>query len=75
MENYFEDVCKGLDKLKATRTKDFKMSFKAILYMSVLRNNYRAEKIAKNPPDIAIQLLGFICKTGGINFRLRNIFI
>lgn len=67
MENYFEDVCKVLDKLTDNRTKDFKMNLKSILYMSVLMNNYRNEIIAKNPPDAAIKLLGFISKLIGIN--------
>ncbi len=68
MENYFEDVCKVLDKLTDSRTKDFKMNLKARLYMSVLMNNYRNEIIAKDPPDAAIKLLGFISKFIGINY-------
>lgn len=38
MENYFEDVCKILDKLTDNRTKDFRMNLKSMLYMSVLMN-------------------------------------
>ena len=68
MENYFEDVCKVLDKLTDNRTKDFRMNLKAMLYMSVLMNNYRNEIIAKSPPDGAIKLLGFISKLMGINY-------
>lgn len=68
MENYFEDVCKVLDKLTDNRTKDFRMNLKSMLYMSVLMNNYRNEIIAKNPPDVAIKLLGFISKLSGINY-------
>ena len=68
MENYFEDVCKVLDKLTDNRTKDFKMNLKGMLYMSVLMNNYRNEIIAKNPPDVAIKLLGFISKLIGITY-------
>lgn len=68
MENYFEDVCKVLDILTNNRTKDFKMNLKTMLYMSVLMNNYRNEIIAKNPPDAAIKLLGFISKLIGINY-------
>ena len=60
MENYFEDVCKVLDKVTENRKKDFKMDLQTMLYMGVLMNNYRNEIIAKNPPDIAIKLLGFI---------------
>ena len=68
MENYFEDVCKVLDKLTDSRTKDFRMNLKAMLYMSVLMNNYRNEIIAKDPPDVAIKFLGFISKLIGINY-------
>jgi mannose-6-phosphate isomerase-like protein (cupin superfamily) len=68
MENYFEDVCKVLDKLTDNRTKNFKMDLKTMLYMSVLMNNYRQEIISKKPPDAAIKLLGFISKIIGINY-------
>lgn len=68
MENYFEDVCKVLDKVTDQRRKDFKMNLKSMLYMSVLMNNYRQEIIAKNPPDVAIKVLGFIGKLTGINY-------
>jgi mannose-6-phosphate isomerase-like protein (cupin superfamily) len=68
MENYFEDVCKVLDKLTRNRTKDFKMNLKTMLYMSVLMNNYREEIIAKNPPDAAIKFLGFISKLIGVKY-------
>lgn len=69
MENYFEDVCTLLDKLTSNRTKNFKMNFKTMLYLSVLMNNYREEIIAKRPPDIAIKILSFIAKQIGINYR------
>ena len=72
MENYFEDVCKVLDKLTGNRTNDFKMNFRTMLYMSVLMNNYRNEIIAKNPPDAAIKILGLVAKLAGINYRERN---
>ena len=68
MENYFEDVCKVLDKLTDNRTKDFRMNLKSMLYMSVLMNNYRNEIISKNPPDAAIKFLGFISRIIGINY-------
>jgi mannose-6-phosphate isomerase-like protein (cupin superfamily) len=68
MENYFEDVCKLLDKLTGNRTKDFKMNLRAMLYMSVLMNNYRREIIAKNPPDAAVKVLGFIGKLAGVRY-------
>jgi len=60
MENYFEDVCKVLDKITDNRKKSFEMNFKAMLYMSVLMNNYRNEIIARNPPDTAIRALGVV---------------
>ena len=60
MENYFEDVCKVLDKLTENRKKEFKMNLKAMLYMGVLMNNYRNDIIAKSPPDTAIKTLGYI---------------
>jgi mannose-6-phosphate isomerase-like protein (cupin superfamily) len=62
MENYFEDVCKVLDKVTDQRKKPFKMNLKSMLYMGVLMNNYRKEIIAINPPDTAIKILGFIAK-------------
>ena len=68
MENYFEDVCKVLDKVTDNRTKGFEMNLKSILYMSVLMNNYRNEIIAVNPPDAAIKLLDVIGKFIGLNY-------
>ena len=68
MENYFEDVCKVLDKLTENRTKEFKMNLKSMMYMSVLMNNFRNEIIAKNPPDAAIKILGLISKMVGIHY-------
>ena len=68
MENYFEDVCKVLDKLTDNRTKDFRMNLKSMMYMSVLMNNYRNDIIAKNPPDIAIKILGLAGKLTGITY-------
>lgn len=68
MENYFEDVCKVLDKLTDHRTKNFNMNLKAKIYMSVLMNNYRNEIIAKNPPDAAIKFLGFLGKLMRVNY-------
>jgi mannose-6-phosphate isomerase-like protein (cupin superfamily) len=68
MENYFEDVCKVLDKLTDNRTKDFKMNIKSMMYMSVLMNNYRSEIIAKNPPDAAVKVLGLVGKLTGVTY-------
>ena len=62
MENYFEDVCKVLDKITNNRVSPFQMNLKAMLYMSVLMNNYRDEIVAKSPPDIAIKVLGWLAR-------------
>jgi len=69
MENYFEDVCKVLDKLTGNKTKPFRMDLRTKLYMGVLMNNYREEIIARSPPDIAIKALGFIAKLAGIDYE------
>ena len=68
MEEYFEAVCKVLDKVTNNRTKEFKMNLNAKLYLGVLMNNYRNDIIAINPPDFAIKLLGFIGKLIGIKY-------
>lgn len=68
MENYFEDVCKVLDKITDNRTKNFRMNLKTMLYMSVLMNNYRNEIIAKDPPDAAIRVLGVVSKLLGLRY-------
>ena len=60
MEEYFEDVCKVLNKVTNNRTKPFRMNLKAKLYLGVLMNNYRNDIIAINPPDFAVKLLGKI---------------
>nr|WP_231780466.1 cupin domain-containing protein [Spirosoma sp. KNUC1025] len=68
MEHYFEDVCKVLDKLTDQRRKGFRMDLRTMLYMSVLMNNYRAEIIAKSPPDVAIKALGWVAKVLGLQY-------
>jgi mannose-6-phosphate isomerase-like protein (cupin superfamily) len=68
MENYFEDVCKILDKLTDNRKKEFKMNLKAMLYMGVLMNNYRNDIIAKSPPDTAIKMLSYIGNLLRLNY-------
>ena len=68
MENYFEDVCKVLNKLTAARTKEFRLDMKGKIYLGVLMNNYRNEIIAKNPPDAAVRILGFIGKLAGVKY-------
>ncbi len=68
MEEYFEDICKVLDKVTENRTKKFKMDLKSKLYLGVLMNKYRNDIIAINPPDFAIKLLGGIGKLLGIKY-------
>ncbi len=68
MESYFEDVCKVLDKVTDDRKKGFSMGPKTMLYMGVLMNNYRNDIIAKNPPDVAIKVLGFVGKLLGLTY-------
>ncbi|GAB4028777.1 cupin domain-containing protein [Spirosoma koreense] len=68
MEHYFEDVCHLLDKLTDQRRKHFRMNLRTMLYMSVLMNNYRAEIIAKSPPDGAIKALGWVAKFLGLQY-------
>ena len=71
MECYFEDVCKVLDKLTDNRRKSFRMNFRAMLYMGVLMTTYRAEIIAKNPPDMALQGLGWLARCLGLTYQAR----
>ncbi len=68
MENYFEDVCKVLEKVTHQRSTPFKMNMRAKFYLGVLMNNYRKEIIARKPPDFAVRLLGFIGKIFGIKY-------
>jgi len=68
MENYFEDVCKVLDKVTDNRKKEFRMNLKAMLYMGVLMNNYRNDIVAKSPPDAAVKTLGYIGKLMKLNY-------
>jgi hypothetical protein len=71
MENYFEDVCKVLDKLTDKGRTSFQMNLRTMLYMSVLMNTYRAEIIAKSPPDIVIKALGWLAKRLAIQYQER----
>lgn len=68
MEEYFEDVCKVLDKVTRNRTKDFNMNLEAKLYLGVLMSNYRNDIIAINPPDFAVRSLGYFGKLIGIRY-------
>jgi len=69
MENYFEDICKILDKVTHNGQESFKMNLRAMLYMSVLLNNYRNEIIAKDPPDMAIKALGIVAGLLKMNYH------
>lgn len=66
MEDYFEDVCKVVDRLTENKTKEFKMNLKGMIFFSALMNKYRKEIIAKKPPDAAVKVFGFIGKLIGI---------
>ncbi|TAH05919.1 MAG: cupin domain-containing protein, partial [Sphingobacteriales bacterium] len=68
MQAYFEDVSKVLDKVTANRKQAFKMNLNTMLYMGVLMNKYRNDIIAKNPPDFAIRVLGFIARLFGYKY-------
>lgn len=65
MENYFEDVCKTVDKVTDNGKKAFKPNLNAMIYFSMLMKRYKNEIIAKGTPPIAINLLGFIGKLQG----------
>ncbi|MBK8611474.1 MAG: cupin domain-containing protein [Chitinophagaceae bacterium] len=69
MEEYFEDVCRVLDKVTDNRTQTFKMNLKAKLYLGVLMSHYRNDIIAINPPDLAVRILGHLGKLMGIKYR------
>jgi mannose-6-phosphate isomerase-like protein (cupin superfamily) len=69
MEYFFEDTCTLLDIVTENRTKDFKMDFRSMLYMSVLLKNYREDIVARRPPDFAVRLLGVIAKLAGTRYR------
>lgn len=68
MHEYFEDVCRVLDKVTDGRQKTFKMDLKAKLYLGVLMSHYRNDIIAVNPPDFAVKILGFIGKLMGVRY-------
>jgi mannose-6-phosphate isomerase-like protein (cupin superfamily) len=62
MEHYFEDVSKVLDKVTNERRKPFEMNLRTLLYMGLLQDNYRAEIIAKSPPDGLIKVVGWLAR-------------
>jgi mannose-6-phosphate isomerase-like protein (cupin superfamily) len=70
MENYFEDVCKVIDRASNNRTKAVSMkNLKTLLLFGVLMNNYRKEIIAVNPPDFIVKSLGNIAKILGVDYN------
>ena len=70
MEDYFEDVCKVIDKATDNRTKAVNMkSFRTMMLMGVLMNNYRREIIAVNPPDFLVRNIGRLARLLGVNYE------
>jgi hypothetical protein len=68
MEYYFEDVVKVLARLTDNGKKPFKMDLRAKMYLSVLMGNYRRDIIARDPPDLALRVLGLFGKLAGIKY-------
>ena len=69
MENYFEDVCKVIDRASNNRTKAVSMkNLKTLLLFGVLMNNYRKEIIAVDPPDLLVRNIGRIARFLGIHY-------
>lgn len=70
MEDYFEDVCKVIERASDNRTKAVSMkSLKTILLFSLLMNNYRNEIIAVKPPDLLVRVMSKIAKLTGVNYE------
>jgi mannose-6-phosphate isomerase-like protein (cupin superfamily) len=67
MENYFEDVCKVLDKVTDKGKKELKMNLRGKMYLSLLMTNYPDEITAVKPPDAVIKVMGRIARL--LNFR------
>lgn len=69
MEDYFEDVCRVIDRATDNRTRPINMkSPKTILLMGLLMNNYRREVIATRPPDFLVRNAGRLAKALGMNY-------
>ena len=63
MENYFEDVCKVLDRVMNGRKREFNHEPEDnAIHGSAYTGNYRNEIIASSPPDAAIKALGYLGK-------------
>jgi mannose-6-phosphate isomerase-like protein (cupin superfamily) len=70
MEDYFEDVCRVIDRVTNNRTKEVRMkSLKTILLLGVLMNNYRREIIAVNPPDFLVRNMGRLARIMGMDYK------
>lgn len=70
MENYFEDVCKVVERAKDRATNKVSMKkLKTLLLFGALMQNYRKEIIAKNPPDFLVRILGAIAKLLGTDYN------
>ena len=70
MEDYFEDVCRLIDRVTHNRTREVKMkSLKTILLMGVLMNNYRREIIAVDPPDFLVRNMGRFAQFMGMDYK------
>jgi mannose-6-phosphate isomerase-like protein (cupin superfamily) len=70
MEDYFEDVCRVIDRVTNNRTKKVRMkSLKTILLLGVLMNNYRREIIAVNPPDFLVRNMGRLARIMGMDYK------
>jgi mannose-6-phosphate isomerase-like protein (cupin superfamily) len=74
MENYFEDVCKVIDRASNDRTKPVSMkNLKTLLLFGVLMNNYRREIIAVDPPDLLVRTIGRIARVIGVDYNKNDI--
>jgi mannose-6-phosphate isomerase-like protein (cupin superfamily) len=70
MENYFEDVCRVIDRVTNNRTQEVNMKrLKTILLLGVLMNNYRREIIAVNPPDFLVRNMGRLARLMGMDYK------
>jgi mannose-6-phosphate isomerase-like protein (cupin superfamily) len=68
MEDYFEGICKAVNKATDNGKRDLKMDMKSKIYMSVLVNKYRNEIVMKTPPVFVIKAMDFIGRLTGIRF-------
>jgi mannose-6-phosphate isomerase-like protein (cupin superfamily) len=70
MEDYFEDVCKVVEKASKNRTRAVSMKDpNTLLLFGVLMNNYRKEIVAVNPPDFLVRILGRVANLMGVEYN------